>query len=71
MEQIMEPPPIIPKASLHLEKVILYIRWDEKGVLYYELVPSNQMINSNKYYFQLDQLKVALNKKHPKLVKRK
>ena len=42
-----------------------------EGSLYYELLPANQTVNSNKYYSQLDQLKVALNKKHPKLVKRK
>ena len=29
------------------------------------------MINSNKHYSQLDQLKAALDEKHPELVKRK
>ena len=71
MEEIMESPPTTPKASLHPKKVILYIQWNQKGVLYYELLPANQTVNSNKYYSQLDQLKVALNKKHPNLVKRK
>ena len=33
---------------------MLCIWWDWKGVLYYELLPENQMINYNKYYFQLD-----------------
>ena len=47
---------------------MLCIWWDWKGVLYYELLPENQMINSNKYAFQLDQMKVALSKKHPELV---
>ena len=32
-----------------------------KGVLYYELLLKKQMINSNKYCSQLDQLKAALN----------
>ena len=41
------------------------------GVLYYELLPGNQMINSNKYCFQLDQLKAELDKKHLELVNRK
>jgi len=36
--------------------------WDWKGVLYYELLPENQMIHSNKYCSQLDQLKAALLK---------
>ena len=47
---------------------MLCIWWDSKGVLHYELLPENQMINSNKYAFQLDQMKVALGKKHPELV---
>ena len=41
------------------------------GVLYYELLPENQMINSNKYCSQLDQLKAALDEKCPELVNRK
>ena len=50
---------------------MLCIWWDWKGVLYYELLPENQTINSNKYCSQLDQLKAALDKKHPELVNRK
>ena len=41
------------------------------GILYYELLPENQMINSNKYCSHLDQLKAALDEKHPELVNRK
>ena len=66
-----EPPPTTPKASLHPKKVMLYMWWDWKGVLYYELLLENQTINSNKYCSQLDQLKAALNEKHPELVNRK
>ena len=50
---------------------MLCIWWDWKGVIYYELFPENQRINSNRYCSQLDQLKAALNEKHPKLVNRK
>ena len=66
-----EPPPTTPKAGLLPKKVMLCIWWDWKGVLYYELIPENQTINSNKYCSQLDQLKAALNEKHPELVNRK
>ena len=62
--------PIITKASLHPEKVMLYIWWDWKGVLYFELLLENQKINSNKCCSQLDQLK-PLNEKHLELVNRK
>ena len=66
-----EPPPTTPKAGLHPKKVMLCIWWDWKGVLYYELLPGNQAINSNKYCSQLDQLKVSLDEKLPELVNRK
>ena len=65
-----ELPPATPKAGLHPKKVMC-IWWDWKGVLYYELLPENQTINSNKYCSQLDQLKAALDKKRPELVNRK
>ena len=66
-----EPPPTKPKAGLHPKKLMLCIWWDWKGVLYYELLPENQTIDSNKYCSWLDQLKAALDEKHPELVNRK
>ena len=66
-----ETPPNTPKAGLDPKKVMLCIWWDWKGVLYYELLPENQTINSNKYCSQLDQLKATLYEKHPELVNRK
>ena len=69
--KLHEPPPTTPKAGLHPKKVILCIWWDWKGVLYYELLPENQMLNSSKYCSQLDQLKAALDERCPELVNRK
>ena len=40
-------------------------------ILYYELLPGNQMINSNKDSSQLGQLKIALVEKCLELVNRK
>ena len=51
--------------------VCVYLPWDWKGVLYYELLLENETINSNKCCSQLDQLKAALDKKCPELVNRK
>ena len=65
------PPPTTPKANLRPKRVMLCIWWDWKGVLYYELLPENQTINSSKYCSQLDQLKAALYEKCPELVNRK
>ena len=56
-------------CSSSKESDIVYMV-DWKGVLYYELLLENQMINSNKYCSQLDQLKAALDK-HSELVNRK
>ena len=66
-----EPLATTPKASLHPKKVMLCIWWDWKGVLYYDLLPETQTINSNKYCSQLDQLKAALDEKRLELVNRK
>ena len=41
------------------------------GVLYHDLLRENQTINSNNYCSQLDQMKAALDEKHPELVNRK
>ena len=45
--------------------------WDWKGVFYYELLPENQTINSNKDCSQLDQQRAALDEKHSELVNKK
>ena len=56
-----EPPTATPKTDL-LQRWCLY-GWDWKGVLYYELLPEHQMINYNKYWSQLDQLKTTLKER--------
>ena len=66
-----EPPPTTPKSSLHPEKLMLCILWEWKGVLYYELLPENQTVNSSEYFSQLYQLKAALDEKCLKLVNKK
>ena len=65
-----EPRPTTPKAGLHPKKVMC-IWWDWKEVLYHKPLLENQTTNSNKYCSQLDQLKAAIDKKHPELVNRK
>ena len=50
------------------KKVMLYILWDWKRVLYHKLLLENQTINSNKYCSQLNQLKAVLDKKCLELV---
>ena len=64
-----EPPPTEDQSGLHPKKVMLCIWWDWKGILYYELLPENQTINSN--CSQSDQPKAALDEKPPELVNKK
>ncbi|KAF2348156.1 Transposase type 1, partial [Trinorchestia longiramus] len=66
-----EPPLAIPKVDLHPKEVMLCVWWDWKGILYYELLPSNQSINSEKYCSQLDDLEAAIREKRPELANRK
>jgi len=60
-----------PKAGLHPKKVMLCIWWDWKGIVYYEFLPHNQTINSDKYCSQLDRLKAAIDEKRPELANQK
>jgi len=40
---------ITSKSGLHPKKVMLCIWWHWKGIVYYELLPDNEIINSDKY----------------------
>lgn len=50
-------PSIRAKLNLHPTKILLSIWWDWKGIIYYELLPKNQTINSEKYCSQLNKTK--------------
>ncbi|XP_018400177.1 PREDICTED: histone-lysine N-methyltransferase SETMAR-like, partial [Cyphomyrmex costatus] len=60
-----------PKAGLHPKKILLFIWWDYRGVLFYELLPQGKTIDSKVYYTQLTKLNQALRPKRPELVNRK
>ena len=45
--------------------------WEWKGVVYYKLLLENQMIKSNKYCPQLDQVRAALDEEYLELFNRK
>lgn len=42
-----------------------------KAVLYYKLLPNSETINSEKYCFQLDELKKAVGQKYPEIMNRR
>lgn len=60
-----EPGPSTPKPNIHAHKVMLCIWWDQKGVVYYELLRSGQTIDGPLYRQQLMRLKRAIAEKRP------
>ena len=53
------------KPNIHGAKVMLCIWWDQKGVLYYELLKPGETINGERYRTQLIHLKRAIAEKRP------
>ena len=48
------------KPNVHDAKVMLCIWWDQKGVLYYELLTPGETINGERYRTQLIRLRRAI-----------
>jgi len=55
-----EPCQTVEKVAIHPKKALLCIWWNCRGHTYYELLPMNETINSEKYCAQLDILKTAI-----------
>lgn len=66
-----ELPKTSSQADIHQKKVMLSVWWDFKGIVFFELLPRNQTINSNVYTQQLDSLNQSIAQKRPELVNRK
>ena len=60
-----EPPPTTRDSSSSKEGDVYMVGMEGSLLLW---APSGKTINSNKYWSQLDQLKVALDEKRPELV---
>ena len=58
------------KSNIHGAKVMLCIWWDQKGVLYYELLNPGKTINGERYRTQLIRLKRGIADKRPKYATR-
>lgn len=65
-----QPGPSQPKRDIHADKVMLCIWWDQKGVLYYELLNPGQTITGDLYRLQLIRLKRAIAEKRPEYATR-
>jgi histone-lysine N-methyltransferase SETMAR len=66
-----QPTQTVAKADLHPKKVMLCVWWDWKGVVYYELLPQGETIDSTKYCSQLTKLKQKIKDGRPELANRK
>ena len=58
------------KPNVHGANVMLWIWWDQKGALYYELLKPVGTINGERYRTQLIRLKRAIAEKRPKYATR-
>ncbi|GFV16690.1 mariner transposase [Trichonephila clavipes] len=61
----------VVEPGLMVRKVLLCIWCDWKGIIYYELVPYGQTLNSDLYCQQLDCLKLAIHQSRPGLANRR
>ncbi|GFW89921.1 putative DD34D transposase [Trichonephila clavipes] len=66
-----EAAPTLAKPGLTARKVPLCIWWNRKGIVYYELLPYDQTLNSDLYCQQLDRLKLAIDQKWPESANRR
>ena len=49
------------KLEIHRKKLMLCVWWDQKGVIYYELLEPKQMVHTNLYSNQFTRLSEALD----------
>lgn len=57
--------PSTPKRNIHTSKIMLYIWWDQRGVVYYELLKPSETITSDRYRLRLIGLNQTLKEKRP------
>ena len=54
-----------PKPEIHQKKVMLCVWWDQKGIIYWELLEPKQTVTANVYSQQLMSLSLALETTRP------
>lgn len=65
-----QPGPLQPNRDIHCQKFMLCIWWDQKGVVYYELLNPNETVTADRYRRQLNNLARALKEKRPAIAKK-
>ena len=64
-----EPGPSSPKRNIYAQKVMLCIWWNQKGMVYHELLKPGETITAVSYKQKLMTLIQALKKKKPAVVR--
>lgn len=65
-----QPVKATPKRNIHGKKVLLSIWWDQKGVIYHELLKQGETVTGDLYREQIIRLSQALHEKRPEYEKR-
>ena len=60
-----EPGPSTPKRNIHASKIMLCTSWDQRSIIYYELLKPSETITGDRYRLQLIRLNQALKEKRP------
>lgn len=58
------------KPNIHSQKVLLCIWWDQRSILYYELLQPGETVTANRYQQQLVQLRHQIEIKRPEWMNR-
>ncbi|GFV92813.1 histone-lysine N-methyltransferase SETMAR [Trichonephila clavipes] len=61
----------VPKRSIHQRKILLCLRWDRKGPVYYKLLKQGKTINVDLYCNQLYKFNAVIKQKRSSLASRK
>lgn len=59
-----------PKPEKHEKKVMMSVFWDSNGIIWWELLHTNEHINASIYCSQLEKLTRAVQEKRPNLRKK-
>jgi histone-lysine N-methyltransferase SETMAR len=59
------------KRDIHCQKVMLCIWWDQKGVVYYELLKPGETVTADRYRMQLIKMEHALKNKRPRIASKR
>ena len=65
-----EPSTSTARPNRYGQKTMLCVWWDQKGVIYYELLKPGETVNAERYRQQMIDLNQALREKRPEYQKR-